>query len=41
MAIREQKSNRDKKKPKKEKPKGIPVVSSFGAQVAKLSGKGK
>jgi hypothetical protein len=41
MANREQKGNREKKKPKKEKPKGAPVVSSFGAQVAKPSGKGK
>jgi hypothetical protein len=31
MANREQRSNREKKKPKKEKPKGAPVVSTFGA----------
>ena len=29
MANREQKGNREKKKPKKDKPKGSPVVSSF------------
>jgi len=32
MANREQKGNREKKKPKKEKPKGVPVTSSFAAQ---------
>ena len=31
MADREQKGNREKRKPKKEKPKGAPVASSFGA----------
>jgi hypothetical protein len=41
MANREQKANREKRKPKKEKPKGAPVVSSFGAQFNKPSGKGK
>jgi hypothetical protein len=30
MANREQKGNREKEKPKKDKPKGSPVVSSFG-----------
>jgi hypothetical protein len=40
MANREQKSNREKKKPKKDKPKGAPVVSSFGVP-SKPSGKGK
>jgi hypothetical protein len=40
MANREQKNNREKRKPKKEKPKGAPVVSSFGTQ-SKPSGKGK
>ena len=29
MANREQRSNRENKKPKKEKPTGAPVVSSF------------
>ena len=29
--IQKQKGNREKRKPKKEKPKGAPVVSSFGA----------
>jgi len=32
MAKREQKGNREKRKPKK-KPKGPPVVSSFGTQL--------
>ena len=40
MANREQKSNREKKKPKKDKLKGAPVVSSFGPP-SKPSGKGK
>jgi hypothetical protein len=40
MANREQKGNREKRKPKKEKPKGAPVISSFGAP-PKPSGKGK
>jgi hypothetical protein len=40
MANREQKSNREKKKPKKDKPKDTPVVSSFGVP-SKPSGKGK
>jgi hypothetical protein len=40
MANREQKGNREKRKPKKEKPKGAPVVSSFGVP-SKPSGKGK
>jgi hypothetical protein len=38
MANREQKSNREKRKPKKGKPKGAPV-SSFGAPSNKQSGK--
>ena len=41
MAKREQKGNREKRKPKKDKPKGAPVVSSFGAQFNKPAGKGK
>jgi len=41
MANREQKGNREKKKPKKDKPKGSPVISSFGAQFTKPAGKGK
>jgi hypothetical protein len=40
MANREQKGNREKKKPKKDKPKRAPVVSSFGVP-SKPSGKGK
>jgi len=36
----EQKGNREMRKPKKEKPRGAPVVSSFGAQFNKPSGKG-
>jgi hypothetical protein len=40
MANREQKGNREKRKPKKEKPKDAPVVSSFAPQ-PKPSGKGK
>ena len=41
MANREQKGNREKKKkPKKGKPKTLPVISSFGTQ-AKPGGKGK
>jgi hypothetical protein len=39
MANREQKGNREKKKPKKDKPKGAPVVSSFATP--KSGGKGK
>jgi hypothetical protein len=39
MANREQKGNREKKKPKKDKPKSAPAAS-FGAP-AKPSGKGK
>ncbi len=41
MANREQKGNREKRKPKKEKPKDVPVSSSFGAQLNKPGGKGK
>ena len=41
MANREQKGNREKKKPKRDKPKGAPVVSSFGAQFNKPGGKAK
>ena len=40
MANREQRSIREKKEPKKHKPKGVPAVSSFGPQ-SKPSGKGK
>jgi hypothetical protein len=39
MANREQRSNREKRKPKKEKPKPGPVVSSFGTQSGKPAGK--
>jgi hypothetical protein len=39
MANREQKGNREKKKPKKDKPKDSPVVSSF--VTPKSGGKGK
>ena len=41
MANREQKGNREKRKPKKEKPKPGPVISSFGAQSNKPAGKAK
>ncbi len=41
MANREQKSNREKRKPKKEKPKSPPVTSSFGAPPANPVGKKK
>jgi hypothetical protein len=41
MANREQKSNREKRKPKKEKTKGAPVGSSFGVPSSKPSGKEK
>lgn len=41
MANREQKGNREKRKPKKEKPKGTPVTSSLAAQVDKPAGKRK
>ena len=41
MANREQKGNREKKKPKKEKPKGTPVVSSFTTESSKPAGKKK
>jgi hypothetical protein len=41
MANREQKGNREKKKPKKEKPKGVPVMSSFTAQSNKPADKKK
>ena len=40
MANRAQKGNREKKKPKKDKPKDAPVFSSFGRQ-PKPSGQGK
>jgi hypothetical protein len=40
MANREPKGNREKRKPKKEKPKDAPV-SSLGAQIHKPGGKGK
>jgi hypothetical protein len=41
MANREQSSNREKRKPKKEKPKTGPVTSSFGTQSNKPAGKPK
>jgi hypothetical protein len=41
MANREQKSNREKRKPKKEKPKGPPVTSSLGAPPPNPAGKKK
>jgi hypothetical protein len=41
MANREQKGNREKKKPKKDKPKGVPAMSSFAAQANKPAGKKK
>jgi hypothetical protein len=41
MANREQSGNREKKKPKKEKPKGAPVVSSFTTKSSKPAGKKK
>jgi hypothetical protein len=41
MANREQKGNREKKKPKRDKPNGAPVGSSFGAQFNKPGGKAK
>jgi len=41
MANREQKSNREKRKPKKEKPKPGPVTSSFGMPSTKPTGKAK
>jgi hypothetical protein len=41
MANREQKGNREKRKPKKEKPKDEPAATSLGAQLNKPSGKGK
>jgi hypothetical protein len=39
MANREQRSNREKKKPRK--PKGTPVVSSFTTESGKPAGKKK
>jgi hypothetical protein len=41
MANREQKSSREKRKPKKDKPKGAPVMSSFAAQSNKSADKRK
>ena len=41
MANREQRSNRENKKPKKEKPTGAPVVSSFTTESGKPAGKKK
>ena len=41
MANREQKGNREKRKPKKEKPKGVPVTASFAAPSIKPAGKKK
>ena len=38
MANREQRSNREKKKPKEDKPKGAPVVSSFTTEFSKAAG---
>jgi hypothetical protein len=40
MANREQKGNREKRKPKKDKPKAPPVISSFGTP-PKPGGKGE
>ncbi len=39
MANREQKGNREKRKPKKEKPKDVSMTSSFTPQVGKPAGK--
>jgi len=41
MANREQKGNREKRKPKKDKAKPGPVISSFGAQPNAPIGKKK
>ena len=41
MANREQKGNREKRKPKKEKPKAGPVTSSFVMPSNKPAGKAK
>ena len=41
MANREQKSNREKRKPKKDKSKDVPVISSYAAQFGKEAGKKK
>jgi hypothetical protein len=41
MANREQRSNREKRKPKKEKPKPGPVNSSFGMPSSKPTGKAR
>jgi hypothetical protein len=41
MADREQKGNREKRKPKKEKPKDAPAVSSYKEQFGKPAGKKK
>ena len=41
MANREQKGNREKRKPKKEKPKDAPAVSSYKEQFGKPAGKKK
>jgi len=41
MADREQKGNREKRKPKKEKPKDAPTVSSYKEQFGKPAGKKK
>ena len=41
MANREQKGNREKRKPKKDKAKGVAVMSSVGAPPAKPTDKKK
>jgi len=41
MADREQKGNREKRKPKKEKPKDAPAVSSYKEKFGKPAGKKK
>ena len=39
MANKEQRGNREKRKPKKEKPKPAPHVASFSGAAAKPAGK--
>ena len=39
MANTEQRSNREKRKPKKEKPKSVPHISSLGASVKSAAAK--
>ena len=41
MANGEQRSNREKKKPKKDKPKGAPVISSFTTESSQTARKKK